>query len=333
MKRLFPLLLTLGIFMSGCANRSNALQIEALFDDVGDLVKGAAVQSSDVRIGTVKGIELEGFKASVSMEIDADAELRSDASAFIRSTSLLGEKFVQLTSGVGGRRLADGDVIPSDRTDKVAALDDVLGKLGKILEGGSLSDLGAFIDSAAGIVRDKEQQLGLLFAELRKVTNTTAARAPEIGTAVDNIESTFSALNDRAFSDAIASSAGATQVLADQQADLDRLVDSLADFSEVAGRYASATTEANDGSIKDLRLILDEVMKTTGDLDKSLSTLASFTDLWPRAIPGDYLQLDVTLESGSSNGPQSTSSGASISRFFIGGRAMQLESIIWEPTR
>lgn len=322
--------LALVLSVTGCSGKSQMLEIEALFADIGDLVKGAAVQSSDVRIGTVKAIELEGYKARVLMDVDADAGLTSDASAFIRSTSLLGEKFVQLTSGRSGRPLADGDVIPSERTGKVAALDDLLTKLGKILEGGSLSDLGVFIDSAAGIVRDKEQQLGQLFTELRKVTNTIASRAPEIGAAVDNIESTFSTFNDRAFTDAIASSAAATQVLADQQADLDRLVDSLADFSEVAGRYASATTEANDGSIKDLRLILDEVMKTTGDLDKSLSTLASFTDLWPRAIPGDYLQLDVTLESGSSNGPPtSATSAASVSR----SSDVVFETILWGATR
>lgn len=330
MNRLIAAAIAIALALAGCSGKSQTLEIEALFDDIGDLVQGAAVQSSDVRIGTVKTIELEGYKARVLMEVDADAGLTSDASAFIRSTSLLGEKFIQLTAGQSRRLLSGGDVIPSDRTEKVAALDDVLAKLGKILEGGSLSDLGIFIDSAAGIVRDKELELGQLFTELRNVTNTIAARAPEIGVAVDNIESTFSTLNDRAFSDAIASSAAATQVLADQQADLDRLVDSLARFSEVAGRYASATTEANDGSIKDLRLILDEVMKTTGDLDKSLSALASFTDLWPRAIPGDYLQLDVTMESGSSNGPPATAtSAASVDR----SSGSQLEMILWEATR
>jgi ABC-type transporter Mla subunit MlaD len=167
------------------------------------------------------------------------------------------------------------------------------------------------IHSSAQIVKDKGAELGQIFAELRQITPVLAGRAPDVARAIDNLNAELSieAKNAGLIARAISSSADATGILAKQQSDLDRLVASLDEASSVLARYTKATVPTTDRSIKDLTGVLDTVMLTTGDLDKALSSLAQFTDLWPRAFPGDYLQLDVIL-SLTNTGPPNTGSAS-----------------------
>jgi phospholipid/cholesterol/gamma-HCH transport system substrate-binding protein len=322
MRRLIRLVLGLVLTTAGltsCIGRNSKIEFDALFRDVGNLAPLAQVQASDVRIGTVTGIHLEGYHARVSMSIRDDVELPENSVAFIRSTSLLGEQLVELRRPTNEpsstKRLRSGVTIPMSRTGKAPTLDEAFIQLGAILEGGNFGDLASFINSSAEIVRGKEEALGQVFVELRKTTGTLAGRAPEIGAAIDSLDSAFSTLaqGSATLKSSLSSSADASAILAKQQTDLDRLVDALDRFSAVSARYTKATTPDSDRALKDLRLILNEVMKTTSDLDSTLAALARFTDLWPRALPGDYVQLDVVLASGNEP-PSATSTGAPLAK-------------------
>jgi phospholipid/cholesterol/gamma-HCH transport system substrate-binding protein len=291
-----PLLAACGVFSS-----NGAIKVDAIFADIGDLPRFANVQSADVKVGTVRSIHLDGYLARVTMRITVDTDIPSNAHALIRSTSLLGEKFVDLRVPDGEPRsptlLKDGDVIPVERTGRIAGLDDALVKLGRILEGGSSADLASLIHSSATILRGREEALGQIFSELRSFSGVLANRAPDVASAIVNLDSAFRSLagNSDTIASALSSSADATKILADQQVDLDRLVTSLDRASAVLARFSKATTPSSDRALKDLRLTLDKVMTTTGDLEKALSALAKFVDLWPKAIPGDFIQLDIVL--------------------------------------
>src|SRR5205807_9900060 len=119
-------------------------------------------------------------------------------------------------------------------------------------------------------------------------------------------------------------------------------VASLDSASSVLARFSKATEPSTDRQVKDLTAVLDKVMTSTGDLDKALSSLATFTDLWPRAFPGDYLQLDVVLSLTNTGPPGSSaafgpgpaarapSPGASAA---AAPPAPSLEGLMWGPTR
>ena len=316
MRRLLAVLLALGaspLFGACVFGGGHALTVDAIFADIGDLPRFANVQSADVKVGTVRGIRLDGYHARVTMRIDANADIPSNVEALIRSTSLLGEKFVDLRVPAGempsAEKLRDGQVIPLARTSRVPGLDDALVKLGRLLEGRTSADLATLIHSSAEIVRGREEALGELFSKLRPVTDVFAARAPDIASAISNLNDAFSSLQASrdVISRSLSSSADATQILANQQTDLDRLVRSLDNASSVLARLGNATTAADDRALKDLRATLGKVMLTTGDLSKSLTALARFVDLWPKAIPGDYIQLDVVVQLSDMGPPQSAS--------------------------
>ena len=329
MRRAFILATLLSLVASGCIKSEDKITIYAIFADVGDLVPKSGVQSSDVRIGTVEKIALDGFNARVTMSISKAAVIPGDARALIRSTSLLGEKFVDLAStdrGSGKPTIRDGQTIPLARTAKIASLDDALLKLGQILEDGDVADLGVFINSTAEILEGKQEHLGELFGELSTLTSTVARHAPELSAAIDSLDTAFAALaQTEDLGGTIASSAKTLDILTDQQKDLENLIGSLDTFASAAAGYTSKTTGANDATLKNIRLILDQVMTATTDLDQALSSLARYSQLWPKAIPGDYIQLDVVLESGSAVGPTATSAGPT--------KVTDLGSLLWRPVR
>lgn len=311
MRRVLILAIILPLALSGCLNRSGTITLSADFNDVGDLVRGAGVQTNDIKIGSVTGIDLVGTHARVTMRISDKTSLPSNSEAVVRSTSLLGEKFVDLAPPVAGRqgRLHDGARIPLPRTGRAAGLDDALIKLGQILEGAEPADLGIFIHSAATIVDGKQDQIGAVLEQLRRLTDTIAEHRNDIGASVDNLGTAFDTLasGSASISSALKSGADATKILRQQQEDLDRLLVSLDRFASVSADLMSATHTSTDAALKNLRLILDKVMLTTDDLSRTLTSLATFTHLWPKAIPGDYIQLDQVQEIGSAIGPEQTS--------------------------
>lgn len=302
--------------LGACGGGPKQITVSAIFKQIGDLPRFANVQSSDVVIGSVRGISLDGYHARVQLRINANADIPRNAIALIRSTSLLGEEFVDLRAPVteppSPDVLHNGDVIPLARTTRIPGLDDALIGLGRLLEGGTTADLATLIHSSAQIVKDKGVQLGQIFANAREVTGVLASRAPDLSTAISSLNDAIGTVADssKTISAALSSTAGATGILAAQQADLDRLVRSLDSASSVLARYSKVSESPSDRSVKDLTGVLDKVMTTTSDLDKAVSALAQFTDLWPRAFPGDYLQLDVVFSPQNVKPPSASSAGS-----------------------
>src|SRR6478672_5461033 len=74
------------------------MTIEVEFADVLDLVPQSTVKVNDVSVGKVTAIDLQGYQALVTLEVRNDVELPGNAVAELRQTSLLGEKFVELSA-------------------------------------------------------------------------------------------------------------------------------------------------------------------------------------------------------------------------------------------
>ncbi len=87
--------------------------ISAHFGSVAGLQSGAMVQIAGVRVGDVTAIRLdpEYYEAVVHMRIDSGVELPEDSIASIRSTGIIGDRYVSISPGGSPEVLADGGVI------------------------------------------------------------------------------------------------------------------------------------------------------------------------------------------------------------------------------
>ncbi|MDQ4124967.1 MAG: MCE family protein, partial [Actinomycetota bacterium] len=221
----------------GYAGKCGGTSVIANFEQVGDLVEAANVQSSDVVIGTVSKIELKGWDAAVTMCLDKDEQIPADVEARIRTTSLLGEKFVDLRPRTEGPPyLEDGAVLGTEDTGKATELEDVFAELAGILGSGNLEDLNRFTASQAEILRDNAGELRTVLAELREFTDTLATRKDDIGAAIDSLDNVARAVVDeqgvlKRFLDSFADSSG---VLADQKGSLNDLLYSLDRFTRIS---------------------------------------------------------------------------------------------------
>ncbi|MFD0539564.1 MlaD family protein [Actinomadura luteofluorescens] len=74
--------------------------VRARFANVLNLVPQSAVKVNDVAVGRVVKVALprDGWTAEVTMKVDGDVRLPANAYAELRQSSLLGEKFVQLSA-------------------------------------------------------------------------------------------------------------------------------------------------------------------------------------------------------------------------------------------
>ena len=81
------------------AIRSFDPQIHAsvVLEDAAGLSMGAPVKIAGVEIGTVTDMVVEGRQVRLSLSLDTDAGVRTDALAQVRARSALGEKFLALT--------------------------------------------------------------------------------------------------------------------------------------------------------------------------------------------------------------------------------------------
>ncbi len=107
--------------------------INALFDTVQDLKVGNSVRLAGVEIGRVEKIALAGDKVRVTMKLHSDAVVRTDSTATIKFTGLMGQYFVAIDFGKPGSPPAmEGAVIG---TEEQPDLNAVMTKLDKAATG------------------------------------------------------------------------------------------------------------------------------------------------------------------------------------------------------
>jgi phospholipid/cholesterol/gamma-HCH transport system substrate-binding protein len=95
--------------------------LDARFDSVSGLKTGAQVDMAGVEIGQVAGIRLDNERqvAVVQLKIREDVMLTDDVIASVKTSGLIGDKFIRLTPGGSERILKPGGMI----IDTESALD------------------------------------------------------------------------------------------------------------------------------------------------------------------------------------------------------------------
>ena len=89
----------------------NNYRISARFDSVSGLKPGARVELAGVEIGTVERIGLSnasGDQAEVTMKIKDGIKITDDVIASVRTSGIIGDKFIKLKPGGSDQQLKNG---------------------------------------------------------------------------------------------------------------------------------------------------------------------------------------------------------------------------------
>ncbi|WP_144391902.1 outer membrane lipid asymmetry maintenance protein MlaD [Pleionea sediminis] len=95
----------------GLLEEQDHYELSGRFTNVSGLKEGAAVEMAGVKVGRVVAIEFdkERFEAIVTMEIPNGIQLTTDSVASIRTSGIIGDKFVKVTTGGEEGMLEPGD--------------------------------------------------------------------------------------------------------------------------------------------------------------------------------------------------------------------------------
>jgi phospholipid/cholesterol/gamma-HCH transport system substrate-binding protein len=97
------------------------------FDNISGLKTGDQVQLAGVQIGKVVNIGIKDYRALVTLRVNEGAQIDSDAIAAIKTSGIIGDKYVSIQLGPSDHYLKDGDTIR--QTQSAFVLEDAIGQL------------------------------------------------------------------------------------------------------------------------------------------------------------------------------------------------------------
>ncbi|MER5557679.1 MlaD family protein [Streptomyces sp. NPDC002506] len=305
---------------------SHPYDITADFADVLSLVPQAAVKVNDVPVGRVTKVSLaaDGWSARVTMRIRGDVQLPANAYAQLEQSSLLGEKFVQLSApaaaagrttqatagGTAGTaretapeapqgRLGPGAAIPLSRTNRNPEVEEVLGALSMLLNGGGVSQLKTITTELNKAIGGREPEVRSMLQRVNTLVTDLDGHRGDITDALDGVNRLSATLATRKeqVGTVLTGLSPGLKVLEDQRGSLMTMLKSLDTLSTVA---VSTINKSKDDMVADLKAIaptLQALADSGKDLPDSLQVLLTypFSDEVLRGVKGDYLNVYLSV--------------------------------------
>lgn len=284
--------------------------VRARFADVLDLVPQASVRVNDVAVGRVTKIALakDGWSAMVTMKVNGKVKLPSNAYAHLEQSSLLGEKYIQLSAPPADQpatgRLGGGDVIPIARTNRNPEVEEVFGALSMLLNGGGIQQLHTISTEMNKALGGNEPQVRDMLTQVDTLVTDLNAHRTDITDALDGVNQLSSTLatRDQEIGSVLTNLSPGLKVLEQQRGSLVTMLQSLDTLSGVAVDTVNRSKDDMVADLKALAPTLQRLADAGDDLPDSLQVLLTypFTDQVLNGVKGDYLNvyLDVTAVPG-----------------------------------
>ncbi|WP_033322301.1 MCE family protein [Actinomadura atramentaria] len=282
--------------------------VTATFTNVLNLVPQSAVKVNDVAVGRVTKVTLPdgGWNAQVTMLVNGDVKLPENAYAQLQQSSLLGEKYIALsppTTGATGR-LGDHASIPLERTNRNPEVEEVLGALSMLLNGGGIAQIHTITTELNHAMTGNEKEIRSLLERLSKLSGSLDANKGNITAAIDGLAKLTATMSDRKeeIGTVLDDLAPGLKVLEKQRGQLVQMLGSLDKLSGVAVKTLNASKDDMVADLKALDPIVRKLADSGRDLPRALQVLLTFpfTDAVLPAVKGDYLNayLHVTARPG-----------------------------------
>jgi phospholipid/cholesterol/gamma-HCH transport system substrate-binding protein len=267
----------LALVASGCS-RGASFTARAHFTDVGSLATGAPVMMNDVKVGEVKKIALDGNQALVTLKLDPAADIPIGVTARIRSTSLLGERILDLVIPDGlpadAPPLRDGAMI----TDTIVRpeLEDLVREGTDVLAPITASEVATLVDEGAAGFAGRGDDLHQLLGDLNSVIHAYAGATDDIRSLVSSLNEFNSTLAKEATAQglSVANTDRAITVLQEESAQLQAAIHSLA-------RLARGAKGIFDAHFDEMNRFFTQFRVITGVLASEQASLAGLLEWAP----------------------------------------------------
>jgi phospholipid/cholesterol/gamma-HCH transport system substrate-binding protein len=245
---------------------SNRTNVVAYFDNSNGIFVGDEVRILGVPVGKIDKIEPQTGRAKISFWFADKYKVPAAANAVILSPSLVTSRAIQLTPAyTSGPQLANGTVIPQDRTAVPVEWDDFRQQLQKLTETlqptqpGGVSTLGAFVNTTADNLRGQGANIRDTIIKLSQAFSVLGDHSNDLFSTVKNLSILVSALQ------------GSTDLLHQLNQNLASVTGLLANDPDEVGH---AVSDLNDvvGDVKSFVADNKETLGTTSDKLASVTT-------------------------------------------------------------
>lgn len=267
--------MVLALVAGGCSliGGGDTYDVVAYFPRAVSLYEEGSVQVLGLPAGEVSDIEIIGDQVKVTMAIDSDIPIPVGVQAAIAPQSLIGERRVQLSPPYqeGDETIGDGYVISIEDTITPVEPDEAFQALKDFLDTLDADGLGRLIDNGADTLDGQGENLGAALDELTTLVDNVEANDADIISIAERFDEFTSTLLTREaqLAEAIDDFASVAEILAEERANIEALVNSLTDLSgaglDLVSEHAvrlrtdvdiltrlAASIQANLGAVEDV---------------------------------------------------------------------------------
>ncbi len=274
-------ILIAGLFVAITAtSAANTMKLAAYFDNTNGLFVGDEVRILGVRVGEVDRIDVEPQRVKVSFTVEGQ-KVPADAKAVILAPMLVTARSIQLTPAYqGGPEMADGAVIPEERTAVPVEWDDVRTQLQRLADElqpsqpGGVSTLGALINTAADNLRGQGGSIRDALIKLSQAMSALGDHSGDLFSTLRNLSVLVSALKDS--SDVMrqlnVNLATITNALADDPGEISNALKSVSDVSGDVQNFVAQNREALGVTSDKLASVSQALTDSVGDIKQLLHT-------------------------------------------------------------
>ncbi|MET8651931.1 MCE family protein [Nocardia aurea] len=259
------------------------MTIEIQFDDVLDLVPQSSVKVEGVPVGRVEEISIgkDKWTASVRTLVNSSVDLPANARAEVRQSNLLGEKFIELSEPAADpdpNRLTNGSVIPVDHTRHATEIEQVLGALSLLLNGGGVAQLQPIVTELNKALGGREGRVRSLLEQTETLITGLDQQVDDITRAIDGLGTLSARVSTQTFQigKILDELPAGIKILNEQRPQLISLLTQLDRVGEAGFDVLNASKDDLIADLISLRPTLQELGRAAPDLVTALPLIPTY---------------------------------------------------------
>lgn len=281
--------------------------VTAYFDDTAGLFVGNEVGVLGVAVGEVTGIEADGDRVKVTLEVtDGDLKLPEGVGAAVVARSVATDRYVELTPVFHeGDTAIEGDTtIPLERTRTPVEWDEIIAALDRFTKGlggkdgkaGALSNLisvGARSLSGTGALANQT------LTDVAKAASALADHKDDITGSIDNLATLTEVLaaNGKTIDEFAASVTAAVTMFDSEKEEFGTALRTLSSALNTLAQFVRENRKALKTSLTGLTDVTDSLLEHRSELGEAVDTLPVGFDNLARTVTRDgYANVRIPLE-------------------------------------
>src|SRR5699024_9492410 len=284
------------------ADTDDTYRVQATFDNVLNLPDNAEIRDGSREVGVVGDMRVTDYKATVDLRIKDSYDIPAGSTARVRFDNPLGDLYVEIEQPAdddtaGGGYLEPGDTLPASDTSSAPTVQDTLGALATVLNGGGVGDIQTIAHELNEVFDGNQSEIRDLIGKLDTAATDLAGGIDHIDDALEALDDLATELNAQgdALPKGLKSLSRAIDVLAGQNNQINQLLDGLAEFGDVGNEVIATSGEETVRALQKIVPVVRQIVQADDQITPALQNLQALQAQVPEVTKGGYAELSVTL--------------------------------------